>query len=87
MPSEAEQNIDRLYRKIDTRDQKIGAQRSEIAHLKKQIAKLEAKQMTSELICDGCGEEILPTTKYIEYHNGLLFHNEECEDQYKPKPL
>jgi hypothetical protein len=41
--------------------------------------------MSAELICDTCGNEILPTTRYIEYRNGLLFCNEECEFNYIPK--
>ena len=35
-----------------------------------------------ELICDGCGKEILDCTNYIELYNGVLFHNNECERKY-----
>ena len=38
--------------------------------------------MTFELICDGCGKEIFDCMHHIEYDNGLVFHNEDCEDKY-----
>ena len=34
------------------------------------------------LICDGCGEQILDCTRHIEYEDGLVFHNSDCEDLY-----
>lgn len=40
--------------------------------------------MASELICDTCGDEILPTTRHIET-NGHVFCDERCEAYYEEK--
>jgi hypothetical protein len=35
-----------------------------------------------ELICDGCGEEIIDCVNYIELYDGIVFHDEDCEQRY-----
>lgn len=39
--------------------------------------------MTYELICYNCGRMIPDCTNWIEYADGTVFCNEECESEYE----